>query len=69
MRSGSVRLAWDEAELALLEEMGGVHIGQDGLMKMVLGLVPVEQVVQADGAEAALLRQFFSQGTATGIWG
>ena len=71
VRSESVRLAWDGAELALLEgDRGGVHIGQDGLMKMVLGLVPVEQVVQADGSEAALLRAVFPvQGTATGIWG
>ena len=71
VRSESVRLAWDGAELALLEgDRGGVHIGQDGLMKMVLGLAPVEQVVQADGAEAALLRVVFPvQGTATGIWG
>ncbi len=71
VRDESVRLAWNGTELMLTEgDANGVQVGQDGLMKMVLGLVPVEQVLRAEGEAVAMLRAMFPvQGTATGLWG
>ena len=71
VREESVCLDWDGADLVLVAGDGnGVQVGQDGLMKIVLGLAPVEQAVRADSPEIAMLRAAFPvQGTATGIWG
>jgi len=47
-----------------------VELGQDGVMKMVLGLVPVEQIVEGEREHVAMLGAAFPvQGTATWVWG
>ena len=71
VRGETVGLAWDGERLTVGEGKGDwVEIGQDGMMKMVLGLVPVEQVVVGEREDVAMLRAAFPvQGTATGVWG
>ena len=71
VRGETVGLAWDGERLTVGEGKGDwVEVGQDGVMKMVLGLVPVEQVVVGEREDVAMLRAAFPvQGTATGVWG
>ncbi|MDA0711431.1 MAG: GNAT family N-acetyltransferase [bacterium] len=71
VREETIGLDWDGDRVTVGEGNGdGVMLGQDGVMKMVLGLVPVEQVVEGTRADVALLRAAFPvQGTATGVWG
>ncbi len=71
VRGETVGLAWDGERVTVGEGKGdGVALGQDEVMKMVLGLVPVEQVVEGARADVDLLRAAFPvQGTATGVWG
>ncbi|MYC14814.1 MAG: hypothetical protein F4Y39_13880 [Gemmatimonadetes bacterium] len=71
VRGETVGLAWDGERLTVEEGKGDwVELGQDGMMKMVLGLVPVELVVVGEREDVAMLRAAFPvQGTATGVWG
>lgn len=71
VRGETVGLAWDGERVTVGEGRGDlVALGQDGMMKMVLGLVPVEQVVERERGDVAMLRAAFPvQGTATGVWG
>lgn len=71
VRGETVGLAWDGERLTVGEGKGDwMALGQDGVMKMVLGLVPVEQVVVGERVDVAMLRAAFPvQGTATGVWG
>ncbi len=59
----------DVGEVCIAPSCQGEGLGT-ALMKMVLGLVPVEQVVVGEKENVAMLRAAFPvQGTATGIWG
>ncbi len=71
VRGETVGLAWDGERVTVGEGKGDwVELGQDGVMKIVLGLVPVEQVVEGERGDVAMLRAAFPvQGTATGVWG
>ena len=71
VREETVGLVWDGKSVSVgASKEGWVELGQDGMMKMVLGLVPVEQVVKGEGKDMAMLRAAFPiQGTATGVWG
>jgi predicted N-acetyltransferase YhbS len=71
VRGETVGLAWDGEWVTVGEGKGEwVELGQDGMMKMVLGLVPVGQVVEGERGDVAMLRSAFpAQGTATGVWG
>jgi predicted N-acetyltransferase YhbS len=67
----AVGLSWDGDRITVGEAEGScVNLGQDGMMKMVLGLVPVEQLVNGKREETTMLREAFPvQRTATGVWG
>lgn len=71
VKEEAVRVAWDGERVTVSEEeTDSVAVGQDGLMKMVLGLLPVEHVVEKGREEMEMLRLMFPvQGTATGVWG
>lgn len=71
VREETVGLAWDGERLTVGERKGDwMALGQNGVMKMVLGLVPVEQVIEGEREDVAMLRAAFPvQGTATGVWG
>lgn len=62
---------WNGEQIIVTNGKGdGILLGQDEMMKMVLGLVPVEQVLKDVSGNVAMLRAAFpTQGTATGIWG
>ena len=71
IKEETVGLAWDGDKVAIRESAAHhLDIGQDRMMKMVLGLAPVEQIVEGDREAIAMLRAAFPvQGTATGVWG
>ena len=66
-----MRLVWDGESVTVKEGNGdGIELGQGEVMKMVLGLVPVEQLLKGVSGNVAMLRAAFPmQGTATGVWG
>jgi uncharacterized cupin superfamily protein len=63
----TIGLAWDGERVTVEEAKGDwVELGQDRVMKLVLGLVPVEQIVGGDMEDVAMLRAAFPvQRTAT----
>ena len=71
VRGETVGLVWDGERVTVDERRGsGVDLGQDDLMKMILGLVSVDQVVKGEKRDVATLRAAFPvQATATGGWG
>jgi predicted N-acetyltransferase YhbS len=71
VRDETVKVVWDGKQITVKDDKKeGIELGQDGMMKMVLGLMQVEQIVKGKKKEVALLRELFPvQATATGIWG
>ena len=71
VNTSSIRLIWNGTELMIdAGEQDAIPLGQDDLMKLVLGLVPIEHLLHANTENIGLLRSLFPvQGTATGVWG
>lgn len=71
VRNDAVELVWDGDQITIRESgENPLEISQDTMMKMVLGLAPVEQIMEGDREAVAMLRAAFPvQGTATGVWG
>lgn len=71
VREETVGVIWDGKKVNISKrKKAGVVLGQDEIMKMVLGLTPVEQILQEQTESAAFLKAAFPmQGTATGVWG
>lgn len=71
VREETVGIVWNEKEIKIVKrKKAGVVLEQDEVMKMVLGLVPVEHILQEQTEDAAFLKAAFPmQGTATGVWG
>lgn len=71
VNTSSIRLTWNGTELMIdAGEQDAIPLGQDDLMKLVLGLVPIEHLLHANTENIGLLRSLFPvQGTATGVWG
>lgn len=71
VREQTVGVVWNGKEVTVVKrKKAGVVLGQDEVMKMVLGLVSVEQILQTQTEGAAFLKAAFPvQGTATGVWG
>ncbi|MBS10302.1 MAG: hypothetical protein CME19_01700 [Gemmatimonadetes bacterium] len=67
----TVGIVWNGKSVVVGDaSMDPVELGQDGLMKLILGLLPAEQVVSRDRTDASILRTLFPvQPTATGVWG
>ena len=71
VREETVGLTWNGESVTIGEASNcPVELGQDVLMKLVLGLLPAEQVVRGSTEVVDTLNALFpAQPTATGVWG
>lgn len=71
VREETVGLTWNGESVTIGEASNyPVELGQDVLMKLVLGLLPAEQVVRGSTEVVGTLNALFPvQPTATGVWG